>query len=76
MPVNRYYLRIIQTPQVFDSTLIKKAYLQDYSPDITDDAMLLEKTGESIHLVDGNRENFNISPRTFLGIDERGIDQQ
>lgn len=61
MPVNRQYLRIIQTPQVFDAKLIKKAYLQDYSPDFTDDATLLEKTGESIHLVEGNRENIKIT---------------
>jgi 2-C-methyl-D-erythritol 4-phosphate cytidylyltransferase len=61
IPVNRQYLRIIQTPQVFDSKLIKKAYLQDYSPEFTDDATLLEKTGEVIHLVDGNRENMKIT---------------
>jgi 2-C-methyl-D-erythritol 4-phosphate cytidylyltransferase len=61
IPVNRHYLRIIQTPQVFSSKLIKKAYLQDFSPDFTDDAMLLEKTGESIHLVEGNRENIKIT---------------
>jgi len=61
MPVHRQYLRIIQTPQVFDSRLIKKAYLQDYSPEFTDDASLLEKTGETIHLVEGNRENLKIT---------------
>ncbi len=61
MPVNRQCLRIIQTPQVFDAKLIKKAYLQDYSPDFTDDATLLEKTGENIHLVEGNRENIKIT---------------
>jgi 2-C-methyl-D-erythritol 4-phosphate cytidylyltransferase len=61
IPVNRLYLRIIQTPQVFDARLIKKAYLQDYNPDFTDDATLLEKTGESIHLVEGNRENIKIT---------------
>jgi len=61
MPVNRQYLRIIQTPQVFDSELIKKAYLQEYNADFTDDATILEKTGESIHLVEGNRENLKIT---------------
>jgi 2-C-methyl-D-erythritol 4-phosphate cytidylyltransferase len=67
MPVNRQYLRIIQTPQVFDAKIIKKAYLQDYSPDFTDDATLLEKTGESIHLVEGNRENIKItSPEDMI----------
>jgi 2-C-methyl-D-erythritol 4-phosphate cytidylyltransferase len=61
MPVKRLYLRIIQTPQVFDAKLIKKAYLQDFHPDFTDDATLLEKTGESIHLIEGNRENIKIT---------------
>jgi 2-C-methyl-D-erythritol 4-phosphate cytidylyltransferase len=60
-PVRRNSLRIIQTPQVFKAGLIKKAYLQDFNPETTDDAMLLEKTGEIIHLVDGNRENIKIT---------------
>jgi 2-C-methyl-D-erythritol 4-phosphate cytidylyltransferase len=70
IPVNRQYLRIIQTPQVFDSKLIKKAYLQDYSPEFTDDATLLEKTGESIHLVEGNRENMKITNPGDLAVAE------
>jgi 2-C-methyl-D-erythritol 4-phosphate cytidylyltransferase len=70
MPVNRHYLRIIQTPQVFDSKLIKKAYIQDFSPDFTDDATLLEKTGENIHLVEGNRENIKITNPEDLVIAE------
>jgi 2-C-methyl-D-erythritol 4-phosphate cytidylyltransferase len=70
MPVNREYLRLIQTPQVFVAKLIKKAYLQDYSPDFTDDATLLEKTGESIHLVEGNRENIKITNPEDLVIAE------
>ena len=61
IPVNRNSLRIIQTPQVFNAGLIKKAYLQDFRPETTDDAMLLEKTGERIHLVEGNRENIKIT---------------
>jgi 2-C-methyl-D-erythritol 4-phosphate cytidylyltransferase len=70
MPVNRQFLRIIQTPQVFDSKLIKKAYLQDYSPEFTDDASLLEKTGEAIHLVEGNRENLKITNPEDLAVAE------
>ena len=61
IPVDRNCLRIIQTPQVFKAGLIKKAYLQDFRPETTDDAMLLEKTGEKIHLVEGNRENIKIT---------------
>jgi len=61
IPVNRNHLRLIQTPQVFDTELIIKAYQQEYSPEFTDDATLLERTGESIRLVEGNRENIKIT---------------
>jgi 2-C-methyl-D-erythritol 4-phosphate cytidylyltransferase len=61
IPVNREHLRLVQTPQVFSLKLIKKAYSVDYSPEFTDDAMILERTGELIHLVDGNRENIKIT---------------
>jgi len=70
MVVDRHYLRLIQTPQVFNAKLIRKAYLQDYDPEITDDATLLEKTGESIHLVEGNRENIKITNPEDLVIAE------
>jgi 2-C-methyl-D-erythritol 4-phosphate cytidylyltransferase len=60
-PLNRMLVRQIQTPQVFNAELIKKAYLQEYSPDFTDDATVLEKTGEKINLIEGNRENIKIT---------------
>ncbi|MBN1107254.1 MAG: 2-C-methyl-D-erythritol 4-phosphate cytidylyltransferase [Bacteroidales bacterium] len=60
-PVNRQQYRQIQTPQVFASGLIKKAYLQEYLPEFTDDATVLEKTGVKINLVEGNRENIKIT---------------
>jgi 2-C-methyl-D-erythritol 4-phosphate cytidylyltransferase len=70
MPVNRQFLRIIQTPQVFYAKLIRKAYLQDYNAEFTDDATLLERTGEYIHLVEGNRENIKITNPEDLAIAE------
>jgi 2-C-methyl-D-erythritol 4-phosphate cytidylyltransferase len=60
-PVNRMQVKQIQTPQVFNAGLIKKAYLQEYSPEFTDDATVLEKTGEKINLIEGNRENIKIT---------------
>ena len=51
----------IQTPQVFNTTLIKDAYKQEYAPEFTDDATVLEKTGEKINLIEGNRENIKIT---------------
>jgi 2-C-methyl-D-erythritol 4-phosphate cytidylyltransferase len=61
IPLNRQNVMLVQTPQVFISDLIKNAYLQDYCSDFTDDATVLEKTGEVIHLVEGNRENIKIT---------------
>jgi 2-C-methyl-D-erythritol 4-phosphate cytidylyltransferase len=61
LPVNRMHVKQIQTPQVFNAGLIKKAYLQEYSPEFSDDATVLEKMGEKINLIEGNRENIKIT---------------
>ncbi len=59
--VDRESIRYVQTPQVFDVGLIKKAYRQEFDPGFTDDASVLEKTGVPIRLVEGNRENIKIT---------------
>lgn len=60
-PVNRFHVKQIQTPQVFNAELLKKAYTQEYSVEFTDDATVLEKTGEKINIIEGNRENIKIT---------------
>jgi 2-C-methyl-D-erythritol 4-phosphate cytidylyltransferase len=60
-PVDRSALRLVQTPQVFDSSLIKRAYQVDYDPAFTDDATVLERAGKVIHLFKGNPENIKIT---------------
>lgn len=60
-PINRMHVKQVQTPQVFEAGLIKKAYEQEYLPEFTDDATVLEKTGEKINLVEGNRGNIKIT---------------
>jgi 2-C-methyl-D-erythritol 4-phosphate cytidylyltransferase len=60
-PINRLHVKQIQTPQVFSAELIKKAYLQEYLLEFTDDSTVLEKMGEKINLVEGNRENIKIT---------------
>ena len=59
--VNRSNYYLVQTPQTFKTPLIKRAYQQNYSEQFTDDASVLEKSGEVINLVDGNRENIKIT---------------
>ena len=60
-PINRLNVKMVQTPQVFDAALLKKAYSQTYDISFTDDATVVERTGVRIHLVEGNRENIKIT---------------
>lgn len=65
-PINRLTVRQVQTPQVFNATLIKDAYSLNYSKEFTDDATVLEKKGVLINLVEGNPENIKITNPTDL----------
>ena len=60
-PMNRLNIRMVQTPQVFDAASIKQAYNCEYSPELTDDATVLERAGAKINLVEGNTENIKIT---------------
>jgi 2-C-methyl-D-erythritol 4-phosphate cytidylyltransferase len=60
-PVDRNILRLVQTPQTFRLSLIKKAYSQPFDKQFTDDASVLEKSGHAIYLTEGNRENIKIT---------------
>ncbi len=64
--VDRNSYVIVQTPQCFESSLLKKAFLQDYNSSFTDDASVLEAIGEKINLVEGNRENIKITTQQDL----------
>lgn len=59
--VDRSNYFLVQTPQTFKTGIIQKAYQQNFSHSFTDDASVLEKLGETIHLVEGNRENIKIT---------------
>jgi 2-C-methyl-D-erythritol 4-phosphate cytidylyltransferase len=69
-PVDRNKLFLVQTPQCFKTSILKKAYLQNYHEEFTDDATLVEYDGEQIHLVDGNSENIKITKPSDLLIAE------
>ncbi len=64
--INRKNLRLVQTPQVFNSELIKEAYQQDYNELFTDDASVAEKHGQIIGLTEGNIENIKITNHNDL----------
>ena len=59
--VNRSEYKRVQTPQVFQSTILKNAYNQEFSCAFTDDASVVESIGHSITLTTGNVENIKIT---------------
>jgi 2-C-methyl-D-erythritol 4-phosphate cytidylyltransferase len=59
--LDRSTLQLIQTPQTFETGLLKKAYDQDYRAEFTDDASLIEAMGLQIHLIPGDPRNIKIT---------------
>ncbi len=59
--VNREKYKIVQTPQFFQSGLIKRAYEQTFNEKFTDDANILESSGKQIYLIEGDTKNIKIT---------------
>lgn len=51
----------VQTPQVFDASILKEGYAMPESPDFTDDASVVEAIGRRIFLYDGDPDNIKIT---------------
>jgi 2-C-methyl-D-erythritol 4-phosphate cytidylyltransferase len=66
--VNRNEFCMVQTPQCFRLDKILPAFKSEWHSSFTDDASVLEATGEEIHLVKGNYENIKITTPTDLKI--------
>lgn len=73
--VDRSGLVEVQTPQVFESALLRRAYEQADLTGATDDAMVVERLGETVHVVDGGATNIKITApedmqlvRAILGV--------
>ncbi len=62
--------RIVQTPQVFDISLIKQAFDQGEQSSFTDDASVAESIGCKITMVAGNRENIKLTTPHDLKVAE------
>ncbi|MDP1620894.1 MAG: 2-C-methyl-D-erythritol 4-phosphate cytidylyltransferase [Bacteroidales bacterium] len=58
---NRAAYRVVQTPQVFQSAMIKRAYDQNFQEHFSDDAVVAESMGETIHLIGGDPANLKIT---------------
>jgi 2-C-methyl-D-erythritol 4-phosphate cytidylyltransferase len=68
--VDRSLYKRIQTPQCFESSMLKEAYSKPFSPLFTDDASVVEANGHSVFLVEGNLENIKITSPIDLIVGE------
>jgi len=68
--VDRNNYKLVQTPQTFQFALIKHAYDIEDIEYLTDDAIVAEKAGVNIHLIEGAYENIKITTKTDLSIAE------
>lgn len=58
----------VQTPQIFDADVIKGAYTAPLGEGMTDDASVVEASGHSIRLFEGEQENFKVTEPFDLDI--------
>lgn len=65
---DRSILYGVQTPQVFQSEILKEAYGQAYDTAFTDDASVVEKYGKNLSFVIGERFNIKLTTQDDLKI--------
>ena len=59
--IDRTPLRIVQTPQIFSAPVIRAAYDTDFRSEFTDDASVVEFSGEKVSLCEGEYQNIKIT---------------
>lgn len=59
--INRDEIHLIQTPQIFHSELLHKAYKERFRNEFTDDASVVERIGVKINLIEGEYTNIKIT---------------
>ncbi len=74
--INRDTIRLVQTPQVFASDIVRKAYEQPYDARFTDDASVVEAAGGTITLCEGERQNIKITTPDDITFAEAVINRE
>ncbi len=74
--IEREKIRLVQTPQTFLSTELKRAFEQPYNTIFTDEATVMEAAGKEVFLIEGEHENIKITRPVDLYIAEEIIRQR
>lgn len=73
--IDRTPLRIVQTPQIFAAPVLRAAYDTAFRSEFTDDASVVEYSGEKIALCEGEYSNIKITTPNDLIIASAIIDE-
>ncbi|MDB5211309.1 MAG: 2-C-methyl-D-erythritol 4-phosphate cytidylyltransferase [Sediminibacterium sp.] len=68
---DRNHVRIIQTPQTFLSAILLPAFNTTYQDSFTDEATVVEASGQQVFLIEGEYENIKITRPADLMIAEQ-----
>ena len=67
---DRSRFRAVQTPQTFQTKLIRRAFEMEEKPTFTDDATVFEAAGNEVALVEGSYQNIKITTIEDLSVAE------
>jgi 2-C-methyl-D-erythritol 4-phosphate cytidylyltransferase len=73
--LERRLVKLVQTPQVFLSTILLPAYSIDYKDKYTDEATVVEAFGMKVKLVEGDENNIKITRPVDLVLAEKIMDE-
>jgi len=73
---DRNKIRIIQTPQTFQSALLLPAFAQTYQEAFTDEATVVESFGKEVLLIEGEYENIKITRPADLLVAEKILEER
>ena len=74
--LERRNVKLVQTPQVFLSTILLPAFNIDYKDKFTDEATVVEAFGMKVQLVEGEEDNIKITRPFDLLLAEKIMDER
>ena len=70
-PIDRSVVKLVQTPQTFQGSLLLRAYKEAVGVSFSDDATVVEASGVAVHLIAGDKTNLKITMPIDLLIAEQ-----
>ncbi len=70
-PIDRSVVKLVQTPQTFQGSILLRAYREATGVSFTDDATVVEASGVAVHLIAGDKTNIKITTPVDLVIAEQ-----